>query len=333
MRHEKSEHLLKLAQRMQSSADGVTLKDIENMFNVHRRTAERMRTAVLQIFPEIEEFTHGDKIKRWRMRSSSLMRLSCVSLDELADLQTAIQIMEDANLTPQSQRLENLLHKIKGTVNQQQSYRIETDLEALLEGEGYLTRPGPKFKINTNVFATVRQGIKAQLKLKIRYNYRHGNEITERIVSPYGILYGKKHYLVAWCKGTGEEPNDGVRKFLLSNIIDIQITNEYFEQSTNFNLQEYSQQSFGVFTDDPMNVKWKFSPDVADDLNHHIFHPQETRETLDDGSILVSFTAGGKNEMCWYLFTWENYVEILEPQELKDHYNQMLKRTIKTNQD
>ena len=45
MRLEKSEQLLKLALMMQSSTEGVGLQEIQEEFEVGRRTAERMRDA------------------------------------------------------------------------------------------------------------------------------------------------------------------------------------------------------------------------------------------------------------------------------------------------
>jgi predicted DNA-binding transcriptional regulator YafY len=43
MRFEKAEDLLNLAFAMQSTADGVSLAEIEEMYEVSRRTAMRMR--------------------------------------------------------------------------------------------------------------------------------------------------------------------------------------------------------------------------------------------------------------------------------------------------
>ena len=323
MRKEKTEQILKLAQMMQASAEGVCLKDIEQAFGVHRRTAERMRDAVVGVFPEIEEFTYGDKIKRWRMRSSSLMQLSNVSVDELADLQTAIELMKNQNLSPQAERLGDLLAKIKGAINQPKLFSMETDLEALLEGEGYATRPGPKLKINNEVLSEIREAIKGSYKIKITYANRHKDKVSTRNVAPYGILYGKRHYLIAW-----EDTKKQVQKFILANISNIESTTKYFDKG-DFDLHKYAEQSFGVFTDETMNVKWKFPPELAEDIKDHIFHPTETREVLEDGSTIVSFTAGGWQEMCWHLFTWGGCEKIIEPKWLKDRYIELLESAIK----
>ena len=55
MRYSRQEDLLRLAVMMQGSAEGVSIADIEQTFDVSRRTAERMRDAVLRAFPQLEE--------------------------------------------------------------------------------------------------------------------------------------------------------------------------------------------------------------------------------------------------------------------------------------
>jgi len=69
--------------------------------------------------------------------------------------------------------------------------------------------------------------------------------------------------------------------------------------------------SFGVFQEPPFDVVWKFAPEVSDDVRTWMFHPNQTTETLEDGSIVVRFRAGGRQEMEWFLHTWGEWVEDL----------------------
>ena len=57
MRYARQEDLQKLALTMQGSAEGISLADIEIEFKVSRRTAERMRDAVRNAYPQIEEIS------------------------------------------------------------------------------------------------------------------------------------------------------------------------------------------------------------------------------------------------------------------------------------
>ena len=136
MRFEKAEQLLQLAEKMQASSEGVSLADIQDQFDVGRRTAERMRDAVMRIFPNVEERVQEDKTKRWRLRSGSLGHLAQLNADDLSELKMGIDHLRRENLPVQADNLERLWVKLKGMVRPESASRIETDLEALLEAEG-----------------------------------------------------------------------------------------------------------------------------------------------------------------------------------------------------
>ena len=316
MRQDKAEQLIQIAYDMQASAEGITITDIMEKYDVARRTAERLRDAVRRLFPDVEEIVEG-RDKRWRLKSSPLMRLTYISADELADLQNAVELMEKEKIP--STNIESLITKIKGINDTRASMRVETDLEVLSESDEYANRAGPAPTIDENIVLPIKEAILGFNKIKISYNSRMKKQKETRTLHPYGFLYGQRHYLVAWC-----EKSKDYRNFALGNIKKIENTGEYFERNEDFDLAKYTENSFGIFQEEPFTVKWKFSPDKQDDVKSYQFHPNQTIETLKDGSTIVSFTAGGTLEMCWHLFEWGNDVEILEPQSLKAEYKRIL---------
>jgi predicted DNA-binding transcriptional regulator YafY len=46
------------------------------------------------------------------------------------------------------------------------------------------------------------------------------------------------------------------------------------------------------------------------------FHPNQVMTELQDGSLLVEFSASGWVEMAWHLVSWGRAVEVLDPPEL-----------------
>ncbi|MFC6637387.1 hypothetical protein [Sulfitobacter sediminilitoris] len=57
MRYGRLTDLVRLALQMQGRADGLSLDDIGESYEVSRRTAERMRDALRDAFPQIEEIS------------------------------------------------------------------------------------------------------------------------------------------------------------------------------------------------------------------------------------------------------------------------------------
>ena len=68
MRYHNADKVVQLALEMQASRLGLTLDDIQSRFAVKRRTAQRMRDAVLRLFPQSEELVDPDRRKRWRIQ-------------------------------------------------------------------------------------------------------------------------------------------------------------------------------------------------------------------------------------------------------------------------
>src|ERR1700681_2153807 len=63
MRKEPATRLLHLARQFAADPAGITLDEIASRFSVSRRTAERMRDTIAEVFPQLEEI-EGERPKR-----------------------------------------------------------------------------------------------------------------------------------------------------------------------------------------------------------------------------------------------------------------------------
>jgi predicted DNA-binding transcriptional regulator YafY len=181
-----------------------------------------------------------------------------------------------------------------------------------MEAEGTAMRPGPRPKLVAGLLANIRRAILGVQLMAVRYAAPNGEEPVTRILCPYGILHGGRGWLVAHVEGLPE-----MRLWRLDRIVSVDLLERGFTRQ-DFDLAAYAAQSFGVFQEPPMDVVLRFTPEAADDAEGWLFHPTQTMEREADGSLLVKFTAGGAQEICWHLFTWGNGVEILEPKTLQN---------------
>ena len=62
---------------------------------------------------------------------------------------------------------------------------------------------------------------------------------------------------------------------------------------------------------------WRFVPKAAERARGYCFHPDQTLEAGDDGSLVVRFSACGHLEMAWHLYSWGDKVEVLAPEALR----------------
>ena len=212
-------------------------------------------------------------------------------------------------------RLLDVRGKLKALMPPDVARRTEPDIDALLEAEGYAMRPGPKPRIPGAIMSGLRDAVKACVKVRIQYRNRRNGKLNERLVHPYGFLFGHRNYLVAY----HEHPKaNDVVLFSLSNVEDASPTDDYFARDPDFQLAEFAARSFGVYQQDPYEVVWKFAPDAAATAAEFEFHPTQKLEPQADGALIVRFRAASDLEMAWHLYMWGDRVEVLAPESLRD---------------
>ena len=317
-RYDGVKDILRLAIDMQNSYQGFSIQDIMDEFDVSRRTAIRMKDAVAELFPSIEEVVNPtSRIKKWRLNKTPLTKMISFTAEEMAELENCKSMMKNMNYTNRCDLISEIMAKIN-MLNESKS--IQTDIEALLEVEGYAIRQHPRYKMNLNTLNVISDAIKAFKYLEFSYINQKGEDRTFE-VQPYGIIYGEKTYLLGY-----NEYKKAFRYYLLHRIKNPKVLDKYFDKDEKFSLKEYLKNSFGVFQEEPMDIKLLFSKDVQDSIKDYNLHPSQKMKVNSDGTTTVTMKAGGRYEICWHLFRWGDCVKILEPQELKDTYKELLEK-------
>ncbi len=118
MRYEKADTILRLALDMQGTPEGLSLEDIRKNYSdrpLSRRTAERLRDAVERVFPQFEQANPGERPKRWRLPAGTTGGLATITVEELADLTTAVSILRRENFT-QDVKLKKIAQQLRKDV-------------------------------------------------------------------------------------------------------------------------------------------------------------------------------------------------------------------------
>ncbi len=311
MRYERVIDIVRLAIRLQATAEGMTLDDIAEHFSVSRRTAERMRDAVEQVFGPLQVAETPGKRHHWKLDSYSVRAVARVTAEELAELEAAANALERAGLTERAAALRTLSEKLRAVRKTVPGSEFESDLQTLMQAEGLAMRPGPRPRLEPGLLSLLRDAIRTRREVEFDYFSQSQGRRSRHRVQPYGVLYGNRPYLV------GQMPwADDTRIWRLSNISNACWLNTTFEPDPSFDLQKYAERSFGAYQEPPFDVVWQFDAEVAEDAATFLFHPNQSLFENDDGSLTVKFRAGGLEEMCWHLFTWGQSVTVQEPERL-----------------
>lgn len=311
MRHEKAGRLLELARLLASSAEGLTLDEMAERLGVGRRTAERMRDAVWEVFPQLEA-VDDPPTKRFRIPSGLDGLFQAPTAEELAALAAAGDAFEKQGAQARASDLRSLERKVLSATRAAARRKLAPDLEALLQAETVAVTAGPRPFEDERVLQAIRDALKGLSTIRFRYE-GGSNPGRTREVTPYGILFGRSNYLVA-----AESAETGPRNWRLDRIFDVEVTGRPGERPEGFSLQAYADESFGIYQDDTHDVVLRILPEGREDALRWRFHARQTVEPQEDGSVLVRFRASGMRELAWHLFTWGDKVEIVAPAALHE---------------
>ncbi len=311
LRHDKTIQLIELARRLASSAEGLTLDEMAAFSSVDRRTAERLRDAIAIVFPALEEIWEAP-YKRYRIPGGLDGFAQTPTTEELLELSSAAVAHKAAGATTRAAALERLERKIRSAMRREVLRRVATDVEALARAELIAVQAGPGPLHDDGLVADLRRALLAMRR--VRFIYDSGSSPGEvREVIPYGLLFGRRGYLV------GADPGRAAPKsFRLDRIRELGITEVAGAAPPDFDLAAYGGRSFGVFQGDLEDVRLRFRPEAADDALSWRFHTQQHIELEANGAVVVSFTSSGMLELAWHLMTWRDAVEVLAPPSLQE---------------
>ena len=245
-RYSRVSDILDLAIFMSSKLNGVTINEIAERYNVSRRTAERMRDSLTCIFPQVDEIETDDNQKHWGFINYSISQLVTFTPKELANIE---QCQRRTTNKEMKEELGKTVEKIKA-FNRKHATSVENNIELYMQTEGYAIRQMPQYRISLDTLEVIRDAVQHS---KIVTGIYHDKK---RTIEPLGMIYGTKIYLIAREKAKGDE----IYTFLLHKFKELKLTDKNFDRG-DFDLQEYTNQSFGVYHGEILDVKLSFSPE------------------------------------------------------------------------
>ena len=310
MRHEKATRLLELARLLASTAEGLTLDEMAQRLDVGRRTAERMRDAVREVFPQMEEI-EDPPTRRFRLSGGLDGLFQAPDADDRAALRRPADTLAASGAGVRARALQVLEQKILASLRASARRRIAPDMEALVQAETIAAHAGPRPFEDAAVLGSIRNALKSMNALRFRYD-GGSNPGRVREVTPCGVLFGRSNYLVAIEAGQTDP-----RTWRLDRMREVETLEKAAPPPADFSIQDFADASFGIYHDAVEDVVLRIDASRAEDALHWRFHGRQTVTRLADGRVEVAFRASGMLELAWHLFTWGDAVEIVGPESLR----------------
>ncbi len=310
MRHEKAALLLQLARTLASSAEGLTLDEMAREIGVGRRTVERMRDALRDLFPQFEEL-EDPPTRRFRIPAGLDALFQTPDAEELGALRVAADQFRAAGALGRAAALARLETKVLSAMRAPARRRLAPDLEAMLQAEAIALSPGPRPFEDETVLRQIREALIGLRRLSFVY-LGGSTPGRRREVTPLGLLFGASNYLVA-AEGEAGAP----RTWRLDRLSQVIALDQAGAPPRDFSLNAFVDRSFGIYQDEVEAVRLRVRPHGAEEARGWRFHSTQQITPQPDGSVLIAFQASGMRELAWHLFSWGDKVEILGPPRLK----------------
>ena len=165
----------------------------------------------------------------------------------------------------------------------------------------------------------LREALLYQYRVTMSYDTKGKGEPANYDVDPYTMIFYKGGlYLMGYAHN-----RQALRTFAVERVGRVELRRERFEIPEEFKPEEQFQSAFGIVDEAAMPVKVRFSPTIAHTVRERLWHPSQRVTEEADGSVLLSFEAGGRMEIVSWLLSYGRHVEVLEPSGLREEVRQI----------
>ncbi len=175
-------------------------------------------------------------------------------------------------------------------------------------------------------FRALQLALENRTVLDISYARMYDQQETRRKIEPYGLFYSSGvWYAVARCRD-----QKAIRIFALDRIADVRSAGEQYAVPKGFSLEKYFQGGWHFISSGrPVQVRLRFTADVARWVTRRKWHPTQKIATRKDGSILFTVTLKGTEEIRRWVYHWGPNCEVLAPKEFRSEVARELRSMVK----
>jgi predicted DNA-binding transcriptional regulator YafY len=112
--------------------------------------------------------------------------------------------------------------------------------------------------------------------------------------------------------------SDELRTFAVNRIEQIELTDDRFEVSADFDFDAFTSTAFGVISEPATRVRIRFAKEWRTHVEEHTWHESQQLVPRPDGGIELIMEAGGTPEIRNWVLSFGAGAEVVEPQALRD---------------
>ena len=289
---------------------GMTRAELEAEFDVDRRHIYDYLQAIEQLgYLFVEHDGAGERL--WRIDGGYQgIKPEPATVSELMALYLAKAHLDYLAGTPFVDDLDHLSLKIEAGLPEKTAAKIKQMVQVFLP----VQRPQRSYAKQKEILAGLQKALLFQRRVKITHRALSYPKPVVHEVEPYGLqLFDYGLYLVGYSNRAKD-----FRRFALERIqkAAVDMKAEPFTLRPEYAARAKSRKAFGLIEGDVMDVQIQFSKEVADYFKERRWHPTQKVKQLKNGDVIVSFQAGGMDEIVSWVLSWGAKAQVIEPREL-----------------
>jgi predicted DNA-binding transcriptional regulator YafY len=304
---------------------GVTVDELAEECAINRRTVFRDLQAVRDAgYPLVSERESDGRVVYRFLTGFKKIPPITFSLDELMTLYLCRGQLAALAGTP----FQNDLDAIFGRIRSSLPPRSIAHLERIAEAAAPRFQGVRDYRGKRQILDQLREALLYQYRCRLSYAPPR-REAEDYLFDPYTLLfYQNSLYLGGFAHNRG-----ALRLFLIDRLQKVEVSRERFEVPDDFVPADLTGTAFGLIDDTPAAVRVRFGAAVAHLIRERNWHPTQVLEEAADGSLVLSFTAGGEKELLAWLYSYLPHVEVIEPATLRSAFLQGLEEGLRNQEN
>jgi len=289
---------------------GMTLDDLAEECGVDRRTIHRDLNAVEEAgYTLTSEWQEGKKIYSFLSKSRNIPPIT-FTLNQLMSLYL-LRSLGGSHLagTPFQAEIDDLFRNINSVLPD----RYAAHLERIARVSLPLLHGARDYSSASTYMEALQRALLHQYRIRLDYAKKGTGESEPYDVDPYTLVFHKGGmYLLGLAHNRA-----GMRLFAVERIRGLEVTRQRFEIPDDYLPEAHFDKAFGLVRDKAMQVRVRFSPQVAHTVKERIWRPEQKIKTGSDGRVTLEFEATGEMELVAWILSYGMHAEVLEPAELR----------------
>jgi predicted DNA-binding transcriptional regulator YafY len=286
-----------------------TITDLADHHVVSTKTIRRDLAALMEAgFPLYDERYDGKVY--WRLNEDYKgLPLASLSLSEIAALYFSKKVLINLAAPPFSSDIESAFKKIESALPEKNVEFLDS-LDSMISVRADAPKDLDQHK---GTIRTLMEAIGDEVRARMHYYSVNSQKRKSYTIHPYRLMYFRSGlYLFAYV-----EEYQQIRTFAVERIENIEKLSEHFEKPSDFTVENYLGEAFGVIKEEPSDVEVIFNSDVAEYVRSRVWHASQSVREIGGGRINLKMRAGGEFELASWVLSFGASATVVSPERLR----------------